>query len=160
MQNFSIQSAQSYAKSNKLHEWVYNFLHTVGKNKGMARGILRRKEEQKLLWVGPINFQLKELTRCTGPEKNLEYPQAIKNWESKVGAMIKSIKKGWEVPLLIANPRPWPTLSIRDGNHRYEALLRSGKRKYWTIFWFEDKNERAKFIRKYKIPKDFILSDS
>jgi hypothetical protein len=158
-QNFSLKSAIASAKDNTLHEWVYSFLHTVGKNKGMAKGMLRRKEEQKLFWVGPINFPLKQLTRCTGPEKNMEYPQSIKSWENRVGAMIKSIKRGWEAPILIINPRPWPTLSIRDGNHRYEALLRSGKRKYWAIFWFENQRERSKFINKYKVPKRYLHYD-
>ncbi len=35
----------------------------------------------------------------------------------------------WEAPVIIANPRDWPVLSVRDGNHRHEALIRSGYKK-------------------------------
>lgn len=153
------KDVRRYAKQGKLHEGVFGFLQTIGKNKGMAHGILRRKSENKLFWVGPINFSLRELARCTGTEVDMEYVQTPRKWNTTVNSMVKSIKTGWKPPVLIVNPRPWPTLSIRDGNHRYAALLQSGKRKYWTLFWFESKKDQSRFVKKYDIPSELVHSD-
>ena len=148
--NFSIKELKSYSKEGKLAEWVFAFLDGPGINKPMADGLKLRKEEGYHSWIGPINFPLQELTRCTGPEKDAEYSESLKKWNTRVDSMAQEIKTGWEAPALIVNPRPWPTLSIRDGNHRYEALIRSGKKKYYTIFWFDTPKDRQKFFRKYK----------
>lgn len=147
---FSIKELKAHAKKGKIDGWVFAFLHGPGINKGMAKGLKLRKEEEYHSWVGPINFPLKDLVRCCGPEKDIEYPETLKKFNLRVNKMIKEINKGWETPVLIVNPRPWPILSIRDGNHRYEALLRSGKKKYPTIFWFDNPKDRQKFVRKYK----------
>ena len=150
MYTFSPKEADSYAKKGELHKWVFDFLNTIGKNKEMANGILKREKDKKLFWFGPIKFPLNKLTRCTGAEKTMEYVEPLKKWENKTTKMVQSIQAGWEPPLLMVNPRPWPILSIRDGNHRYEALKRCGKRKYWIIFWFESPKARNLFIKKYK----------
>ncbi|MDB5260547.1 MAG: hypothetical protein JWN37_778 [Candidatus Nomurabacteria bacterium] len=148
--DFSIKELKAYTKKGRLDEWVFAFLHGPGINKNMARGLKLRKEEGYHSWVGPINFPLKELVRCCGPEEGMEYPESLKKFNKRVNAMVKEIKKGWEVPALIANPRPWPILSVRDGTHRHEALIRSGKKKYYTIFWFDTPQDRQKFMKKYK----------
>jgi hypothetical protein len=147
---FSIKELILFAKNGKLTEWVQAFLSGPGINKPMAQGLKLRKEKQYHSWIGPVNFPLKELTRCCGPEDGQEYPESLKKFNTRVNAMVSDIAKGWEAPVLIVNPRPWPTLSIRDGNHRYEALVRSGKKKYYTIFWFDTPQDRRNFVRKYK----------
>ncbi|MDB5260139.1 MAG: ParB domain protein nuclease [Candidatus Nomurabacteria bacterium] len=147
--DFSIKEVKAYAKEGKLDDWVFEFLHGPGINKGMAKGLKLRKEKGYHSWIGPINFPLKELTRCCGPEESMEYPEPLKKFNKRANDMVKGIEKGWEVPVLIVNPQPWPILSIRDGNHRYEALIRKGKKKYPTIFWFDTLKDRQRFIRKY-----------
>jgi hypothetical protein len=148
--NFSIRELKAYTKRGKLNEWVFAYLHGPGINKAMAKGLMWRKENHYHSWVGPINFPLKELSRCCGSEEGMEYPETGRKWNKRVTSMTEEIKKGWEAPVLIVNPRPWPILSIRDGNHRFEALIRTGKKKYPTIFWFESPKDRQRFIRKYK----------
>lgn len=150
-QDFSIKAAKSQAKSNGLDTWAYDFLNGPGKNKEMARGMQKRRKKDKLFWLGPIFFPLKEMERCCGPEAKMEFVESQKDWEKRVGKLVVALKKGWEAPVLIVNPRPWPVLSVRDGNHRHEALKRMKKRKYWTLFWFDSEKDRVKFIRKYKI---------
>ena len=147
--DFSIKEVKTFARNGNINEWVYDFLIGPGNNKGMAAGMKKREKSGSLFWIGPIFFPLKNLIRCCGPEKTMEYPQTQKSWEVRVNALKKSIQKGWEPPVLIANPRPWPILSLRDGNHRHEALKRTKKRKYWTLFWFENKKERDSFAKKY-----------
>jgi hypothetical protein len=34
---------------------------------------------------------------------------------------------------------------LHDGNHRYEALQRSGAEAAWVLLWFDDPSERAEF---------------
>ncbi len=149
--NLDLKKVRIAARKNELHLWVHDFLIAGGKNKGFAKGILQRHAEGQLHWIGPVMFPLKELVRCCGPEKNIEYPEPEKKFERRVKAMVRSLEKGWLPPVLIVNPRPWPTLTVRDGNHRHEALLRSGKKKYWQIIWFKDAKEKNLFVRKYKV---------
>lgn len=151
--SFSIKELKSFAKENKIDEWVFAFLNGKGGNKPMAKGLKLRKEKGYLSWLGPVNFPLKELARCCGPEADMEYGESLKKFNDRVGKMAQDLKNGWEAPVLIVNPRSWPTLSIRDGNHRYEALLVTGKKKYHTLFWFDSLSDRQKFMRKYK---DFL----
>ncbi len=151
------EEALRCAKEGRLYQCVHNFLSTRGKNKEMAHGILRRKNEGTLFWVGPIQFSLKELTRCCGPEEEMEFVQTPESWEGRVGAMVEDLERGWQPPVLIANPRTWPTLSIRDGNHRYEAMQRAGMSEYWTLFWFDKENDLRQFAEKYSVPKEIIF---
>ncbi len=147
--NFSIKELKTCVKKRRLNEWVFAFLSGPGINKPMANGLKLRKEEGYHSWIGPINFPLSELTRCCGPEKEMEYSETLKKWNTRVDSMTQEIKKGWEAPVIIVNPREWPILSVRDGNHRYEALVRSGKKKYHTIFWFDSLKDRRRFRDKY-----------
>jgi hypothetical protein len=57
--------------------------------------------------------------------------------------MSKRIINGWKVPPLIATYKK-SKLSIRDGNHRFEALKKCGRRKYWTIIWYDRKDSIGK----------------
>jgi hypothetical protein len=154
--HLTLSEVNKAIEKGDLNSQIVNFLHTLGNNKPMAKGLLKRESEKALLWIGPMNFPLSELARCTGPEKNMEYVQSIESWERRVSAIVEKIKEGWEVPVLIINARPWPILSIRDGNHRYEALIRSGQEKYWCLFWFENKEEQELFVSKYKVPQKLI----
>ncbi len=148
--SFSPETTKLAAKENRIHDWVCEFLDSPGGNQGMAHGMRRRMREGKIYWLEPLNFPLAELTRCCGPEKGLEYPEKEKKWTSRLNKLRRAIKKGEKLPVIIANPRPWPTLSIRDGNHRYGALRLERKRKYWTLFWFDSQKDKQRFIRKYR----------
>jgi hypothetical protein len=147
---FPPKDAKVAAKNGQTNEWVYKFLKSAGGNKNMAHRFSGEKSEKQIYWLGPLNFPLAELKRCCGPEKDLEYPEVESKWKQRVNKLRQAIQKGEELPVLIVNPRPWPTLSIRDGNHRYGALCLENKKKYWTLFWFDDKKEEQKFKRKYK----------
>ncbi|MFA6253820.1 MAG: hypothetical protein WC640_00985 [Candidatus Paceibacterota bacterium] len=149
-ENFSPQVARLAAKEEKTHDWACRFLDSPGGNQNMAKGMRRRFESGEVYWLGPINFPLHELTRCCGPEKGIEYPETEKIWIGKLGKLRRAIKEGEKFPVIIVNPRPWPILSIRDGNHRYEALCLEKKKKYWTLFWFDNKKDEQKFKRKYR----------
>ncbi len=150
MEAFTPKMAKLAAKENRTHDYVCEFLDSPGGNRGMGHGMRRRVREGKIYWLGPLNFPLAELTRCCGPEKGLEYEQSEKKWMGKVSKLQEVIRKGEKLPVIIANPRPWPILSVRDGNHRYGALQLEKKRKYWTLFWFDSKKDENRFKVKYK----------
>jgi hypothetical protein len=148
--DFSPKTAIQANKESRIHEWACDFLDSPGGNKNMAKGMRKRLKEDKLYWFGPINFPLAEFERCCGPETGMEYPEAKNKWTRRLNALRKAIRNGEKLPVVIVNPRPWPLLSVRDGNHRYEALCLENKKKYWTLFWFDDKKDKQKFKQKYK----------
>lgn len=148
--DFSLRELKLFVKNKKLDDWIFAFLDGPGKNKQMAKGLRLRKENGYHSWIGPLNFPLDKLIRCTGPEDYMEYIEKDTKWNMRVDTMVSGIQNGWEVPALIANLKPGTLISLRDGNHRHEALLRSGKKKYPTLFWFDTPSDRQKFRRKFK----------
>ncbi|MBP6942952.1 MAG: hypothetical protein KBB55_02830 [Candidatus Buchananbacteria bacterium] len=149
--DFTPKAARLAAKEKRIHEWVIDFLASSGGNNNMVEGMQQRSNGKTIYWIGPLNFPLAELARCCGPEKDLEYPEKEKKWTGRLNKLRRAIKKGAQLPVIIVNPRPWPILSIRDGNHRYGALQLERKRKYWTLFYFDDKKDLQRFKRKYHI---------
>lgn len=133
-----------YAKENKINEWVDDFLRTEGKNKALANGL----KKQKRFWFGPEQFPLSDLKRCCGPEKDMEYYEDAAAWKNRVDKLISYIRKGNELPPLIVHYVNGE-LSIRDGSHRYEAYVKIGFDKYWTLIWFDSKSDLKLFKQKY-----------
>lgn len=56
------------------------------------------------------------------------------------------LNRGWAPPPLIAENRG-DHLSVRDGNHRLEALKRAGFSLYWVIIW---DNESPENLEKWR----------
>jgi hypothetical protein len=75
----------------------------------------------------------------------MEYRVDSKAFEIYVREMVKSFKKGWDAPPLIVQYHEG-SLTLNDGNHRYEALRRCGIKRYWVIFWFNDLGNYKKGI--------------
>jgi hypothetical protein len=87
---------------------------------------------------------LRALVRLAGPEDGIEWTIAPGEWENDVGAMEESLDDGWEPPPLLSRVEDG-VLVLHDGNHRYEALQRSGAEAAWVLLWFDDPSERAEF---------------
>lgn len=137
-EKMGLQGALAAAAEGRIEEWVHEFLHTVGNNKALSEGLML----QKRYWVGPLRLCLDELVRCAGLGSDMEYQMEPVRYEQHITGMVESIKGGWEPPPLIATYQG-ESLSVRDGNHRYEALLRCGITDYWVIIW-TDSPEQAK----------------
>lgn len=126
---FTVRSAQEANDSGRLKEWVIDFLEDQGKNQNLARAL---KEATEILYSGPIELELKGMSRiCGSVEEGLKYKDT--EWETNIVNMVQSIKAGWSPPPLILTDYWDPDYHLTDGNHRCEALLRSGFSKYWTI---------------------------
>ncbi len=137
--SFTVDEAKMFAEKDDIEEWVHIFLTNEGDNKELSEGL----KLQKRYWVGPVLIELKELKRCCGPEPDMEFVQPRDNWERHIERFQKLIQNGWKMPPLIA-ANVNGTLSVRDGNHRLEALIRENIKKFWVIIWDSNSPENLK----------------
>jgi len=119
--------------------WVHQYLNNEGNNPKLSIGL----KKQKRYWAGPIRLSLTKLHRCCGYESDMEYKETESVWNKRIKDLSKKIDDGWAVPPLIATYKKGK-LSIRDGNHRYEALKKCKKRSYWAIIWYDTKKDVGK----------------
>lgn len=134
----TLAGALQAARQGAIEDWVHEFLLTIGKNEPMSVGL----KKQQRFWWGPVQLELSRLIRCCGPEQYMEYPVDPERFEQYVAEMVTSVINGWQPPPLIA-VYDHGALSLRDGNHRHEALTRAGFDCYWTIVWFNDEQDYA-----------------
>lgn len=134
----------THAAEGRLEEWVHSFLHGPGDNVPLSDGLKR----QPRYWIGPVEAPLALLERCCGPEIGLEYVIDETGWEQTMGSMAASLRNGWTPPPLIAQYRPEEGIfSVRDGNHRHEALRRSGQQAWWCVIWCDSEQVREEALR-------------
>ncbi|MBO7744576.1 ParB N-terminal domain-containing protein [Paenibacillus sp. MWE-103] len=133
---FTPQEAAAYAAEGCLEEWVHLFLKTAGGNLPFSDGL----KLQKRYWAGPVLLPLGELERCCGPEPEMEFRSPPDSWDAHVAELEALLREGWAYPPLIAQAADGK-LSIRDGNHRHEALRRTGASSCWTIVWGSESRE-------------------
>ncbi len=126
---FTLEEADVYAKQGKAKEWVIKLLRHTG-NEGFSKHL--ENNEGKIGEL--IELDLFSLKRICGPENGMKYFEEKDVWEKRVLNMVKDIKNGWDVPPLIVWNKDGE-LSIADGAHRYEALIRCEFKKYWVFVW-------------------------
>lgn len=147
---YTLSGALKYKKQNKIEEWVHEFLLGIGDNKEFSDGL----KLEKRFYHGPIKLPVNMFKRICGPEEGMMYRNPQEGFEYNVNNMMKAIADGWDMPPLIiyyGNKE----FELSDGNHRYEALVRSGKTHCYVIFWtsrIEDYEE----LKKYENSKDII----
>jgi hypothetical protein len=125
-----LEEITTHAHNGQLEDWIDAFLHAEGNNVPLADGL----KKQKRYWIGPLQFPLKRLVRCCGPEEEMEYRESVEAWNAKVDSLIEHIKSGGELPPFIVQYRQG-IFSIRDGSHRYGAYEKLGLETYWTLIW-------------------------
>ncbi len=134
---FSLASAVAASKADELALWVGEFLSSRGSdNAALAAGLAQREH----WWLGPLQVPVDDLVRLAGPEDEALVPIEPKEWEGDIESMEESIESGWEPPPLLAEFQDGRLL-LQDGNHRYEALVRTGELEAWVLVWFDDKSE-------------------
>lgn len=121
---------------------VDTLLRTASGNVALADGL----GLQTRFWVDLHDLPLARLTRCCGPELDMEFVQDEAGWTARVDAMRASLRDGWAPPPLIVQFRSG-VLSVRDGNHRLAALLAEGRASHAAFVWFDTPEERASFER-------------
>ena len=65
----------------------------------------------------------------------MEFRMAPAAWDARTGALAAGFTSLEAIPPLIAEYRDG-LLSVRDGNHRHEAIRRKGWLTCWVIVWY------------------------
>ncbi|WBW95567.1 ParB N-terminal domain-containing protein [Oceanirhabdus sp. W0125-5] len=141
---FNVNEAIEFYKKGDIEEWVHLFLNSVGNNKPFSEGL----KLQKRYWIGPILIDIDKLTRCCGPEPEMQYYNSPESWDKHIEKFQDLIRDGWDMPPLIAENKEGK-LIVNDGNHRIEALKRENIKKCWAIIWDSDSEENIKQFEEY-----------
>jgi hypothetical protein len=143
---FDLASAFAAADADALPHWVGEFLASRGSDNATLAAALALREHW---WLGPLRLPLDLLVPLAGPDDDALCPVDAEEWEEDVGTMEDSIEEGWEpAPLLAQFDRG--DLLLQDGNHRYEALRRSGETHAWVLLWFDDPEDLGVFRDKVR----------
>jgi hypothetical protein len=134
----TIEEITKRAHNGQLEDWIDAFLRAEGNNVPLADGL----KKQQRYWIGPLQFPLKRLERCCGPEEEMEYRESAEAWNTKVDSLVEHIQSGGELPPFIVQYRQG-VFSIRDGSHRYGAYEKSGLETYWTLMWCDSEEAFA-----------------
>lgn len=134
MKYYTINEIIEFSESKNVEDWVHEFLISSGNNISLSKGL----KTEKRYWIGPIEVNLNILERCCGTEKDMEFIESEESWNKNVNRILNKIKTNYEIaPLLVEYKKD--VFSIRDGNHRLEALKKSNYEKYWVIIWCNNK---------------------
>lgn len=140
---YSMEAARAAAAGDGLAEWVARFLASPGSdNPELAEQLT----DSHRWWLGPIEVPLDQLHRLAGPAGDPVLEVVPEDgWRDDVEDLARFIEDGHEPPPVIASYRD-DRLVLEDGNHRVEALRRSGAAAAWTVVGFDDADERDRFI--------------
>ena len=121
-------SAREAHAAGRLAEWSQAYLRGDGGNVGIANPLRDREDDVYVL----AEVGLDDVYPISGPEPDFDWPVPPAEFERTVEVMQRMLDSGWDAPPLFVHMH---TLRLVDGNHRREALLRSGRRTYWAVMW-------------------------
>lgn len=133
---YTTKDALEYASENRIDEWVDAFLRNEGDNVPLADGL----QLEKRYYTGPVHVPLRLFNRIAGPEADMEFRVTEESFEANVAKIQKRLKSGWDMPPFLIQYVDGRFI-LSDGNHRYEALKRSGYAVYSVIFWCSSPEE-------------------
>lgn len=140
---FTLSEAQEYSRQGRIEQWVHAYLDGPGRNPAFTEGLKRAPR----WWIGPVEVELTRLRPALGTAPEFEYVVEPEPHERYVSAMVESLHKGWQPAPLIVEYRGADQLSVRDGNHRCEALCRCGRRRFWTIIYLNSSQDFDVFVQ-------------
>jgi hypothetical protein len=139
---FSVDTARSAARDDRLEAWVADFLSSPGSDNPELAELL---SEPPRHWLGPVLVPIRLLNRLAGPPgEPVLCPVDDDEWRDDVEEMKDEIEEGWEPPPLVVTFRDGQ-LVLEDGNHRVESLRRSGRHEGWAVIAFDDRETRDQF---------------
>lgn len=126
-----------------MREWVVDFLASPGSDNA-ALGELLASEVAH--WEGPVHLPFDQLHRLAGPSDQPVLAPFTPEDDARIDEMVTSIvDTGWDpAPLIVGYDGQ--NLVVEDGNHRIEALRRSGRSGHWSVVCFEDAPAYATFL--------------
>lgn len=138
---FTLESALKAKKEASLEEWVQQYLRDEGHNIKLANIL----QENEIIWVDLIEYNLDKLKRAMGPEDDMLFKEEKEKWEERINNFAILIKGGFSPSPIIATDL-WDDISISDGTHRFEALKKTGFKKYWVIFFTKNPISKQKIL--------------
>lgn len=142
---FTVETAREAAERGELEAWVAEFLASPGSDNAELAEILG---ERQRWWFGPVELPINQLHRLAGPPGHPVLVAVDEDWwRDDVEDLAEKVEDGLEPPPLVVTYRD-DQLVLEDGNHRVEALRRSGVDRAWAIVNVEDPAdlERAKGV--------------
>jgi hypothetical protein len=134
---FDLPTALAFAAKGDIESWLHAYLANGPRaNLPLSMGLRR----QQRWWRGPLRVDLDRLARCCGPEPEMEFRVNQAGWEKYTTDLAVSFTDLAAIPPLLVEYRAG-LLSIRDGNHRYEAMRRKGWTSCWVILWYNSQQE-------------------
>ena len=143
--NKTLSSALSYAKENKIDEWIHAYLHDAEKSNIPFSDGLKLFERY---YIGPIKMPTDLFERNTGPEEGMKYKIDKDWWPIHVAALEDSIKKDPDMPPLIAHYVEHG-FEMNDGNTRLQAYKNLGIQEVNIIIWITEQEEYEEFMSRY-----------
>ena len=143
--NKTLSSALSYAKENKIDEWIHAYLHDAEKSNIPFSDGLKLFERY---YIGPIKMPTDLFERNTGPEEGMKYKIDKDWWPIHVAALEDSIKKDPDMPPLIAHYVEHG-FEMNDGNTRLQAYKNLGVQEVSIIIWITEQEEYEEFMSRY-----------
>ena len=141
----TLSSAMTYAKENKIDEWIHTYLHDAEKSNIPFSDGLKLFERY---YIGPMKMPLDLFERNTGPEEGMKYKIDKDWWPIHVAALEDSIKKDPDMPPLIAHYVEHG-FEMNDGNTRLQAYKNLGVKEAYFIIWITEQEEYEEFISRY-----------
>jgi len=140
---FTLETARRAGRDGRLEQWVTDFLDSPGSDNGV---LALKLAERPRWWLGPVRVPLARLVPLAGPdEEQVVCPIPEEEWEDDVGDMVSSLEQGWEPPPLLVSFRDG-ALSLEDGNHRHESLVRAGEQRGWAIVCCDHAEDRDRVL--------------
>jgi hypothetical protein len=140
----TLKSALEYAKNKMIEDWIHLYLNSEGNNISFSDGL----KLEKRYYIGPAIFPITMFSRCCGPEDNMKWIIPKEGFDSRVNNIYDRYIKGWDMPPLIINFAD-NKFELNDGNHRYEALVKSGQTTCNAIIWTTGTRDRDIFVENY-----------
>jgi hypothetical protein len=141
---FNVRAARKFARDGRIEEWIHTYLaNKAWINLGLSEGL----KKQKRYWVGPLEVDLTDLSRCCGPEDDMEYRMELEHWKTRTTGFAANLNDPMDLPPLLVQYLPHK-LDLRDGNHRHEALRLKGFPKAWILLWYKSEEEMKKDVLK------------
>lgn len=140
--NFDLITARQLASEGRIEDWIHSYL-TAGEwaNQPLSDGLKR----QQRWWLGPFEVQLDLLKRACGPEADMEFIMNPVDWQQRTSRLAESFTDLEKIPPLIVEYRSG-VLSIRDGNHRHQAMRLKSWQTCWIVLWFNSSEEYDEFL--------------
>lgn len=140
---YTTETARVAATRDELGDWVAGFLCSPGSDNASLAASLAGTPRW---WIGPVQLPLHQLHRLAGPPGAPVLEEVEEDcWRDDVEDLCVRIEQGLEPAPVVVSYRDGQ-LVLEDGNHRVEALRRTGVPDTWAVVAFGDPDERDRFL--------------